>query len=104
MGIYDPTTLYEGDRQVMFLGNNNILYHPNVTNDLKAFRAYFRTASETSANICIDGIVSDIRTATIDETEYDQRIYNVSGQLMGTSSRGLQKGIYVSNGNKVVIK
>ena len=104
VGIYDPTTLYEGDRQVMFLGNNNILYHPNVTNDLKAFRAYFRTASETSANICIDGIVSDIRTATIDEIESDQRIYNVSGQLMGTSSRGLQKGIYVSNGNKVVIK
>ncbi len=104
VGIYDPTTLYEGDRQVMFLGKNNILYHPNVTNDLKAFRAYFRTASETSANICIDGIVSDIRTATIDEIESDQRIYNVSGQLMGTSSRGLQKGIYVSNGNKVVIK
>ena len=104
VGIFDPTTLYEGDRQVMFLGNNNILYHPNVTNDLKAFRAYFRTASESSANICIDGIVSDIHTATIDETESDQRIYNVSGQLMSTSTRGLQKGIYVSNGNKVVIK
>lgn len=104
VGIYDPTTLYEGDRQVMFLGNDNTLYHPNVTNDLKAFRAYFRTASESPANICIDGIVSDIRTASIDETEGDQRIYNVSGQLVGTSSRGLQKGIYVSNGNKVVIK
>ncbi len=104
VGIFDPTTLYEGDNQVLFLGDNNTLYHPSVTNDLKAFRAYFRTTSETAANISVDGIISDICTATIESLEGDRRIYNVSGQLVGTSTHGLQKGVYVSNGNKLIIK
>ena len=104
VGIYDPTTLYQDDKQVLFLGDNNTLYHPSVTNDLKAFRAYFRTTSKTAANISVDGIISDIRTATIDMMQGDQRIYNVSGQLVGTSTSGLQKGVYLSNGNKVIIK
>lgn len=104
VGIFDPTTLNKGDRQVLFLGDKNTLYHPNVTNDLKAFRAYFHTTSESAANISVDGIISDIRTATIESLDGDPRIYNVSGQLVGTSTNGLQKGVYVSNGNKVIIK
>jgi len=104
VGIFDPTTLNKGDRQVLFLGDKNTLYHPNVTNDLKAFRAYFHTTSESTANISVDGIISDIRTATIESLDGDPRIYNVSGQLVGTSTNGLQKGVYVSNGNKVIIK
>ena len=89
---------------MLFLGDKNTLYHPNVTNDLKAFRAYFHTTSESAANISVDGIISDIRTATIESLDGDPRIYNVSGQLVGTSTSGLQKGVYVSNGNKVIIK
>lgn len=107
IGIYDPTTLNGGDRQVLFLGDNNTLYHPSVTNDLKAFRAYFRSLSDEGANtaqICVDGVVSDIHTARIDSEVVNSHIYNMSGQLVGHTTDGLQKGVYVSNGNKVVIK
>ena len=104
VGVYNPTTLYANDENVLFLGEGNSLYYPIVTNDMKAFRAYFHTTSSAPANICIDGITSDIRVASFDMTEQGERIYNVSGQFVGTSAKGLQKGVYVSNGNKVIIK
>ena len=104
VGIYDPTTLYAGDTSVLFLGEGNTLYYPNVTNDLKAFRAYFRTSGQSSANICVDGISTDITTATLDGNEGDGRIYNVSGQFMGNQTRDLPKGVYLRNGNKIIVK
>lgn len=104
VGIFDPTTLHAGDEGILFLGPHNTLRYPNVTNDLKAFRAYFRTTSDAPANICIDGITSDIRIATLDDSREPEHIYNVSGQLVGTSKQQLQKGVYVSRGNKVIIK
>ena len=104
VGIYDPTTLYAGDTSVLFLGEGNTLYYPNVTNDLKAFRAYFRTTGQSSANICVDGISTGITTATLDGNEGDGRIYNVSGQFMGNQTRDLPKGMYLRNGNKIIVK
>ncbi len=104
VGIYDPTTLYAGDTSVLFLGEGNTLYYPNVTNDLKAFRAYFRTTGQSSANICVDGISTGITTATLDGNEGDGRIYNVSGQFMGDQTRNLPKGVYLRNGNKIIVK
>lgn len=104
IGIYDPTTLYAGDTSVLFLGTGNTLYYPNVTNDLKAFRAYFRTSSDSSANICVDGISTGITTATLDGNDSDGRVYNVSGQFVGTQTRDLPKGVYLRNGNKIIVK
>ncbi|MBO4849504.1 MAG: hypothetical protein J5529_01235 [Prevotella sp.] len=103
VGVYEPTTLYAGDTNVLFLGENNTLYHPNVTNDLKAFRAYFKTTSDTPANICIDGVMSGITTATLDGASPDSPLYNLGGQRVGTPER-LQKGVYVRAGSKVIIK
>ena len=104
VGIFTPTTLYSGDTNVLFLGENNTLYYPNVTNDLKAFRAYFITTSEEAANICIDGITSNITTATLNGSPDDHRIYNVNGQIVGTNINSLPKGVYVRGGEKVIIK
>lgn len=104
VGIYEPTTLYAGDTSVLFLGENNTLFYPNVTNDLKAFRAYFQTTSTQAANIFVDGVMSNITTATIDGQSPDGPIYNIGGQMVSTSAGKLQKGVYVKAGNKVVIR
>lgn len=103
-GIFDPATLYAGDKNVLFLGNDNTLYYPNVTNDLKAFHAYFETSTGNSANICIDGISSGITTTTLDSLSDDSMIYNINGQSIGTSVEQLPKGVYVRSGNKIIIK
>lgn len=48
--------------------------------------------------------MTDITTVQIDKNEDGGRIYNVSGQFVGTSTDTLQKGVYVSRGNKLIIK
>ena len=32
------------------------------------------------------------------------KVYNLNGQLVGTSTEGLAKGVYIVNGKKVIIK
>ena len=104
VGVYEPTTLYAGDTNVLFLGENNTLYYPNVTNDLKAFRAYFQTTNSQPANIFVDGVMTNITTATVDDQSPDSPIYNIGGQMVSTSNGKLQKGVYVKAGNKIVIR
>lgn len=104
VGIFDPTTLYATDSNILFLGEGNTLFRPNVTNDLKAFRAYFRTTSASDANICVDGVTTDITVASLDSSVEGGRIYNVSGQFVGSNPTMLQKGVYVRNGSKMIIK
>ncbi|MBR6978285.1 MAG: hypothetical protein IKH88_00430 [Prevotella sp.] len=104
VGIYEPTTLYAGDTSVLFLGNNNTLYYPNVTNELKAFRAYFQTTNTQPANIFVDGVMTNITTATLDGESSDGPIYNIGGQMVSTSKGKLPKGVYVKSGNKMVIR
>ena len=104
VGIYEPTTLYAGDTSVLFLGENNTLYYPNVTNELKGFRAYFQTMDSQPANIFVDGVMTNITTATIDGESSDGPIYNIGGQMVSTSKGKLPKGVYVKSGKKMVIR
>lgn len=104
VGIYEPTTLYAGDTSVLFLGENNTLYYPNVTNELKGFRAYFQTMDSQPANIFVDGVMTNITTATIDGESSDGPIYNIGGQMVCTSKGKLPKGVYVKSGKKMVIR
>ena len=48
-----------------------------------------------------DGI-ADVNTE-VDQTT-DNRVYNINGQYVGTSLDGLQKGVYIQNGKKVIVK
>ena len=103
IGIYHPTTLYEGDNSLLFLGEGNTLCYPNVTNDLKAFRAYFKTTTGQAANISVDGISTGIRTITAG-TEDSQRVYHIDGQFVGYGTGHLPKGVYVSGSSKIIVK
>ena len=103
IGIFTPTTLHEGDDSVLFLGSDNKLYYPNVTNDLKAFRAYFKTTSAQAANICIDGVASGIKIVMAGQ-EDAQRVYHIDGQFVGYDTDHLSKGVYVSGNSKIIIK
>jgi len=104
-GIYDPTTLEANDKSVLFMGANNVLYYPNVSNELRAFRAYFKSSAENSdAKIDIDGVATGIETVEVAGEIMNGKVYNLNGQYMGESLNGLRKGVYIVNGKKIIIK
>lgn len=53
----------------------------------------------------VNGSIADgVRNINAETTVSDNKIYSVSGQYLGTSVKGLQKGIYVINGKKVIVE
>lgn len=70
---------------------------------------YFTTDATNQANVQIyrltKGVVNGISTVTASgDRRADNRVYNLSGQFVGTSLSGLAKGVYIQNGRKVVVK
>jgi immune inhibitor A len=50
------------------------------------------------------GTVSGISDVNADSQTVNGKVYNVNGQFVGMSMDGLQKGIYITNGKKVIVK
>ena len=107
-GIYSPTDIYTEDKSKLFLKTDGNLYYPTTESAgiLKGMRAYFvvpagsegvKVKSDDDMSTMIEGIPSDIVPNEAD-------VYSISGQLVGRSLEGLQRGIYIVNGKKVLIK
>ena len=78
---------------------------PSVT--LKGFRAAFVLKSNTPASVIklvIDGTATGIEDLVIDGVKANGRVYNLNGQYVGNSLNGLQPGLYIQNGKKIVVK
>ena len=94
-----------------FLSTDNKLYQAKGDETVKGFRAIFRLNDnkESGARLVmsLDGIgeATSIRNAV--ETEaVKYNVYNLAGHLVkrnATSLDGLQKGLYIVNGKKVVV-
>ncbi len=97
-GIFEPTLIAEND---LFVAAGNKLQPSDGTGKLKGFRAYFKTAAGARAT----SFVVDGGTTTgiigIDGTVIENgKIYNLNGQKV----QNAQKGLYIVNGKKVVVK
>ena len=100
---------------VMFLGAANKFYHPSVVNQpdseesyLKGFRAYFRLHDGASNAIEFISNLSDEATAISSIENGTSRmendvLYDLNGRRVIPSS-ALQKGVYIRNGKKIIIK
>ena len=100
VGVYAPTTVAEGD---YFIGNGKIFKSAGNT-IINAFRAYIdvdnTVAKPATVRIAIDGdVVTAIEGLEIVNTN-NGKIYNLNGQEV----KKAQKGLYIVNGKKVVIK
>ena len=94
-----------------FLSTDNKLYQAKGGETVKGFRAIFRLndAKESDAKLVmsLDGIgeATSIQNAVeTDAVKYN--VYNLAGHLVkrnATSLDGLQKGLYIVNGKKVVV-
>ena len=106
-GFYKMTAASElGGTSVAAIGAGNKLF--KVTEGkMKGFRAAFVLSSGAEAtkfNVVIDGTATGIEDLVIDGVKANGRVYNLNGQYVGNSLNGLQPGLYIQNGKKIVVK
>ena len=114
-GNFSPVGCSAGDNTMLYLGAGNKLYYPNATMTINSFRAYFQlnngiTAGDPSSPNAIRAFVlnfGDEQTgiAHPDFTDYTDKAddwYSLDGRKL--NGKPTQKGIYVVNGKKVVVK
>ncbi len=99
VGTYQEATVAQGD----YILGEDAFYRSKGGNKVKAYRAYIKAKSDAAAaarlKIAINGEPADIDT--IDGLAVSNAaIYNLSGQKVEKT----QKGIYIQNGKKVVVK
>ena len=95
-------------QSTLFLGENNILYEMVDNGYIGAFRAFFLITYDESTSAKVNNIVLDLDEEeitgikTVNETKEVARegIYTISGQRVSKPA----KGLYIVNGNKVIIK
>ena len=111
IGNYSSVMLTGGDKSVLYLGTGNQLYYPTANRTMNACRAYFQLKGLTVGDIQIgvkmyfgdeeddaDGI-----SLTPDSSPgRGEELYDLNGRKL--YGKPLQKGIYINNGRKVVIK
>ena len=121
----DAYGLVPGDNQLLFhaklkksghsrgyyIANDNKIKAFQDNGTLKGFRGYFywlysddEWSKSFNLNICFDDEPTGINSIQLIRNTSKTIIYNMSGQNIGTSHEKLQKGIYLINGKKVVIK
>lgn len=105
-GFYKMTEASELGASVAAIGAGNKLF--KVTGGkMKGFRAAFVLASGAEATkykVVIDGTATGIEDLVIDGVKANGRVYNLNGQFVGNSLNGLQPGLYIQNGKKIVVK
>lgn len=105
-GFYKMTEARELGASVAAIGAGNKLF--KVTEGkMKGFRAAFVLSSGAEATgyrVVIDGTATGIEDLVIDGVKANGRVYNLNGQLVGNSLNGLQPGLYIQNGKKIVVK
>lgn len=115
--VFSPIVLEKGNWQNLYVGANNMLKYPSPTKDfmLKSFRGYFQLmAGDESASDPLApslDIVSNIddnneTTGIITMSDVRSKMSDVWYTLDGHKLDGkpTKKGLYIHNGNKLVIK
>lgn len=89
---------------------DNMVKRAKTGSSIKGFRAYFSVpnniseSTEAALRVAIDGETTGIDAIEGFETKTPTRVYNLSGQYVGTSTANLKPGVYVSGGKKVIVK
>ena len=106
-GFYNKTTADKLGTSVAAVGAGSKLFKVVGEGEMKGFRAAFvlnPTAQLSAFNVVIDGVTNGIEDLVIDNVKANGRVYNLNGQYVGNSLNGLQPGLYIQNGKKIVVK
>ena len=105
-GFYNKATADKLGASVAAIGAENKLFKV-TSGEMKGFRAAFVLNPASPAAgimVVIDGTTTGIEDLVVDGVKANGRVYNLNGQYVGNSLNGLQPGIYIQNGKKVVVK
>ena len=111
VGSYVPVQFTAGDMTKYYLGAQNKLYWPDANFEMNAFRAYFDlTALSGNVEAVQLTFVGNAETTAISdatrlnnkEQSINDAWYTLDGRKL--SNQPTQKGIYIINGKKIVIK
>lgn len=100
VGTYEPITSITANDYVL---GESAFVKAKGGNALKAFRAYIQGKEESAARellISIDGEVTAIETIDGKKVNSNAAIYNLAGQKV----KKAQKGIFIQDGKKVIVK
>lgn len=119
VGTYAPVAFTAADRSVLYMGEGNKLYYPNGAMTINGFRAYFKLNGISAGDV-----TNAVELVFDGETTGISPLFSISPEGEGTEGfprEGLdgvwytldghrlegqpaQKGIYIYNGKKTVIK
>ena len=105
-GFYNKATADKLGASVAAIGAGNKLFKV-TSGEMKGFRAAFVLTPATPAagiKVVIDGTTTGIEDLVVDGVKANGRVYNLNGQYVGNSLNGLQPGLYIQNGKKIVVK
>lgn len=115
--LFAPVGLTTNDKQTLYMGGNNKLYYPTSAFNINAFRALFKLKGLTVGTIVspttasrfmlnFDGeeeVATGISSVSCDGIATDNNgWYSIDGRRL--SSKPTQRGIYLNNGKKIVVK
>ena len=102
------TTIPAGEtKEILFLASGNKLMNPTeLPADMKGFRAYFQLKGDavSAANFNIDfgdGETTGIESIDHSPLTIDNVVYDLQGRKVQNAA---QKGVYIQNGKKFVVK
>lgn len=106
LGSYDPhQSLADGN----YIWNNGNLYHLNKAHWMKGYRCWLTPTWSISTNAVLftfgvgGGETTGIHLPSVGNNSGSTKVYNLNGQRIH-DMMGVQPGIYIVNGKKVVVK
>ena len=114
-GLYSPLSVKREDRTILFMGADNTLYYPSTSMTIGSFRAYFSLIGITAGDkeetggvsgfiLNFDGTTTDISNTSLTShsSSLTSGYYTLDGRRL--NGEPTQKGVYIHNGRKVVVK
>ena len=112
VGTYSPLGFDATDQSILFLGEANTLYYPQSGATIGAQRAYFALNGITASDVTLSRLLFDgddegeaTGVESVESLEFrveGNEWYTISGVKL--EGQPTEKGVYIHNGKKVVIK
>ena len=111
-GTYTYLPFSAENQTILFMGEENTLYYPLPGASIGAFRSYFELANPTiEVKSFVLSFGEELPTGLSDETNGANGTnekglwFDLSGrEIVKTANRTMPRGIYITNGKKILIK